>query len=340
MNNPESLSQGGEISENEWEKVMEKMAQRDAAKDESEPAHAPGYEYLADEDISEHETNLNSKTGKERTFSDMDLYAINSYDNGAEQSEHRKDRNDWTVWTEFIKKPGLNELGNKTSQEANQEYFETIQNLQAQYPRTEGETASEYHDRVEGIVESITEKLSPSLDREAETERLKQKLENAVKEGRMSKEHAESLMYRQLDRYVDQKVEESKNNYSEEELVNGLLNPESIKQPEPVSESIPEDTTEAEENPELDRRISEKEAEIAAIKAKLEEMDQLRAQAESEQQDIQARREELERDRVALEAAGDSIKSGSGNRFSILSFLTGLRKKREKRAKNNLDQAA
>lgn len=359
MNNHEQPSQNDEISENEWQKVMEEMANRPGREELGDGSHAPGAIYLEEEDIERNETNLNSKTGKERTFSDMDLYAINSYDSGVEQSEHRKDRSDWTVWTEFVKKPGLNELGNKTSQEANEEYFSTIQSLQERYPRAEGETPAEYRERVGGIVESITERISSPLDRKAEHARLQGKLETAVKEGRMSKEHAESLMERQLDRYVDQKVEASKkNSYSEEALLAELLGTKPADQPadnpvdqpkdQPIVPPAPESAPDGNSDTELDRKREELKKLIADQERILAEAKERRDKSaadyrkmiEDKQQELKNRQADLQKTKDMVAAAEAITKEGKGNRFSLLSFFAGLRKKREKATDLDLDKAA
>ena len=229
----------------EWDSLMNQgvVSRADLPAPEIEEGRAPGYSDLDEDRIKKNETSLNSKTGKERTFSDMDLYARRKitdedgnerYETAQEQGEYRKERNDMITWTELIsyddfrKKYGRD----KTSAILNKVYTDLIKSLVEKYPREEGESLADYKKRAKGIVDSMSEVSPEPLDKQTETDRLKEKLANAVKAKKISEKHAEKLAEKYVDRYVEEKVqrqEGGEKRFDREAMVEELLHPEGFE---------------------------------------------------------------------------------------------------------------
>ncbi|MBR3116149.1 hypothetical protein IKF30_02880 [Candidatus Saccharibacteria bacterium] len=93
------------------------------------------------------ETNLNSKTGKQRSYKWMDLYPIMQREDENGQSvpesgfgERTRRRNDLTVLTEYIP---------KLPDETPQEYSQRVDQVYTDFPRQESETLDHYKERIE-----------------------------------------------------------------------------------------------------------------------------------------------------------------------------------------------
>ena len=130
------------------------------------------------------EQNLNSKTGKARTFSEFDIYP---------------------------RMPG----------ESNEEYGERLKFMHektADYEAAESAKAEEATRGAEKDAYFASEQGQKELDEEARFDRLTEKLDQAVAEGRMSAEHAKSLLERQLERSVEE-IEGHRQDYKDRQSV-------------------------------------------------------------------------------------------------------------------------
>lgn len=166
------------------------------------------------------EQNLNSKTGKARTFSEFDLYP---------------------------KMPG----------ESNEEYGERLKFMHektAEYEAAEAAKAEEAAKIAEKAAYFASEQGQKELDEEAKFDRLTEKLDQAIAEGRMSAEHANSLLERQLERSVEE-IEGHRQDYKDRQ---------SVGTPE---EEVQEDATDKEPGikllPEIQADLDDKLADIA-----------------------------------------------------------------------------
>lgn len=130
------------------------------------------------------EQNLNSKTGKARTFSEFDIYP---------------------------RMPG----------ESNEEYGERLKFMHektAEYEAAESAKAEEATRSAEKDAYFASEQGQKELDEEARFDRLTEKLDQAVAEGRMSAEHAKNLLERQLERSVEE-IEGHRQDYKDRQSV-------------------------------------------------------------------------------------------------------------------------
>ena len=210
MKNPEFGSNDQQITtSSEWDS-LEKISRADLPTTGTNYTEAPGFYGLSEEAMSKNETNINSKTGKERSFSDMDLYSRDQYESTAAQGEHRRERNDLIVWTELIPYDAYVAKYDreKTSAEINHDYTKLVKSMIEKYPRGETEQLSDYRERAKGIVDSISNNNTKQpLDKQAEFDRMKEKLTTAAEEGRMSEAHVKKLIEKYLDRFIDKKIQ-------------------------------------------------------------------------------------------------------------------------------------
>ena len=115
------------------------------------------------------ERNVNDKTGKERTFSEFDLYPRQPGESSEEYGARQKDMHEKTA--KYM-----------AEQAAKEEASRAI--IDAQNMRTKDYLGSDFGKK--------------ELDAEASYDRIADKLERAVQEGRMAKEHADRLLERKL----------------------------------------------------------------------------------------------------------------------------------------------
>ncbi len=219
------------------------------------------------------EQNLNSGTGKARTFSEFDLYP---------------------------KMPG----------ESNEEYGERLKFMHektAEYEAAETAKAEEVAKDTEKDAYFASEQGQNELGEEAKFDRLVEKLEHAVAEGKMSAEHAKNLMERQLEQSVKE-IEGYRQDYEDRQSVGSpdeearyeewfrsrdLLDSKQSVQPEleqePSSES-PEspEFPESPEAPKVSTEILEEKSKEELIKGLLPEV---KADVEDKLADIEKWRE-------------------------------------------------
>ena len=115
------------------------------------------------------ERNVNDKTGKERTFSEFDLYPRQPGESSEEYGARLKDMHEKTA--KYM-----------AEQAAKEEASKAI--IDAQNMRTKDYLGSDFGKK--------------ELDAEASYDRIADKLERAVQEGRIAKEHADRLLERKL----------------------------------------------------------------------------------------------------------------------------------------------
>ena len=115
------------------------------------------------------ERNVNDRTGKERTFSEFDLYPRQPGESSEEYGARLKDMHEKTA--KYM-----------AEQAAKEEASKAI--IDAQNMRTKDYLGSDFGKK--------------ELDAEASYDRIADKLERAVQEGRMAKEHADRLLERKL----------------------------------------------------------------------------------------------------------------------------------------------
>lgn len=121
-----------------------------------EQARAAGWEYLSDDDINLHESNINSKTGKERTFSAFDRYARaknadGSFVSNAENGAEMRKRTDLTILSEFVPREDDENL---TTAENLKAYSDKVNNFYAEHPREENESPNQYRHRIKDIFDA------------------------------------------------------------------------------------------------------------------------------------------------------------------------------------------
>ncbi len=129
------------------------------------------------------ERNINSKTGKPRTFTEFDNYP---------------------------KMPG----------ESNEEYGERLRFMHqrlAEVEATEANRAVEEAQSAERDAYFVSEQGQKELNEEAKFDRLTKKLDQAVAEGRMDAEHARNLMEQQLERSVHE-IEGHRQDYQDRQV--------------------------------------------------------------------------------------------------------------------------
>lgn len=115
------------------------------------------------------ERNINDKTGKERTFSEFDVYPRQPGESSEEYGKRLKEMHEKTA--KYL-----------AEQAAKEEASKAITN--AQGLRTEEYVKSDFGQK--------------ELKAEADYDRIADKLERAVQEGRMTKDHADKLLERKL----------------------------------------------------------------------------------------------------------------------------------------------
>ena len=258
MKNPEFGSNDQQITtSSEWDS-LEKISRADLPTTGTNYTEAPGFYGLSEEAMSKNETNINSKTGKERSFSDMDLYSRDQYESTAAQGEHRRERNDLIVWTELIPYDAYVAKYDreKSSAEINHDYTKLVKSMIEKYPRGETEQLSDYRERAKGIVDSISNNNTKQpLDKQAEFDRMKEKLTTAAEEGRMSEAHVKKLIEKYLDRFIDKKIQKSEAKTDQNDLIEALLHPKGFESDSSAATPKPEvkptpDVTSSEKNPE------------------------------------------------------------------------------------------
>ncbi|MBQ6313631.1 hypothetical protein IJI29_02120 [Candidatus Saccharibacteria bacterium] len=251
MGNPELGRNDHQLSDEEWAS-LETVSRADLPKPEEilDPHRLP-----SEEEMREHETNLNSRTGKERTTSTFDLNPIKKGETAQEYGERLRRQSDMTVWAELVSYDEYREKysQNKTNEEANLEYNNLIKDMVAKYPREEGEQLASYRERVKNIVNSISEANTEPLDKQAKFDRIKERLTTAAAEGRMTEDHVKRLIENQLARYVDKKVSEGGAQSDRKALLDELLHPEGFEAEEPLFK--PEVKTEAKTATESEEKL-------------------------------------------------------------------------------------
>lgn len=167
------------------------------------------------------ERNINDKTGKERTFTEFDLYP---------------------------KMPG----------ESNEEYGARLRFMHektAEYEAAEAAKAEEAAKSAEKAAYFASEQGQKELDEEAKFDRLTEKLDQAVAEGKMNAEHARSLLERQLERSVEE-IEGHRQEYKDRQSIDDL---ETTEAPEETIDEKPS----VELLPEIQADLDDKLADIA-----------------------------------------------------------------------------
>lgn len=97
------------------------------------------------------ETNLNSKTGKERTFSEWDIHPRMANETSQEFGDRQAKRNDMTILAEFVPR---DTDPNLTSAENIKSYSEKVEAFRDKFPRNEGESLDDYRNRIRGLAEN------------------------------------------------------------------------------------------------------------------------------------------------------------------------------------------
>ncbi|MBP5647813.1 hypothetical protein J6X04_00790 [Candidatus Saccharibacteria bacterium] len=130
------------------------------------------------------ERNINDKTGKDRTFSQMDLYPRMKGETPEEYGARLRYMNQ--------------ETAKYLEEEARKEQEELERQRQLEYERSE-----------QGQQEAAAE---------SNYDRLEAKLEQAVSEGRMTREHANRLLEKQMDKAIDA-IDAARQDYSDRQTI-------------------------------------------------------------------------------------------------------------------------
>ena len=97
------------------------------------------------------ETNINDKTGKERTFSEWDIHPRMANETAREFGDRQAKRNDMTILAEFVPR---DTDPNLTSAESAKLYSKKVEAFRDKFPRNEGESLNDYRNRIRGLAEN------------------------------------------------------------------------------------------------------------------------------------------------------------------------------------------
>ena len=189
----------------------EKIEQIDSLKKELERI----YDRTEEEYDKEHnedfagETNKNSKTGKERSFNDFDLYS-------QESGEERKRRHDLSVISEHVP---------KLPDESAEDYSKRVAKLYEDFPRKEDESLKDYRERIDEAdknSEILEKNASYILDPEGEAKKwLEEELKNVDEwqgSGRIDDEKARNFRQELYDKAIAKQLESNQAQAREEKL--------------------------------------------------------------------------------------------------------------------------
>ena len=153
-NDIDEMVKSGQIGEDEAREMLDSMLESGIA-----GINAVRQEYVNQQELAGHEevqrhlenaennppqefsgeTNINGKTGKERTFSEWDIHPKMGDETPREFGDREIKRNDMTVLTEYI--PMLQDEDAK-------HYSQRVDKLHEDYPRAEGESLEDYRNRI------------------------------------------------------------------------------------------------------------------------------------------------------------------------------------------------
>jgi hypothetical protein len=129
---------------------QEYATQRELSDHEEVQRHLESKETNVADDFNG-ETNLNSRTGKERTFSECDIHPRMANETVQEFGNRQAKRNDMAILTEFIPR---DTDPNLTSAESAKLYSEKVEAFRDRYPRNEGESLNDYRNRIQSLAEN------------------------------------------------------------------------------------------------------------------------------------------------------------------------------------------
>ncbi len=137
---------GNDNIQEQWDNLEDEMndsyAEYVAQKQDEEELQSHLEAMGQDQDEFSGERNVNSKTGKERTFSEMDVYARRKGQTSREYGAEMSRRHDLTILTDLFP---------KNSHEDTREYSRFITKIHDLMPRNEGESPDKYAARIERV---------------------------------------------------------------------------------------------------------------------------------------------------------------------------------------------
>ena len=265
------------------------------------------------------ETNVNSRTGKERTFSNFDLYS-------SADGEQRKDIHDIEVLSGYV---------TKFPDESAKEHGQRIVQIHEDFPRGENESLEDYRKRIEEADRNgeISKKATEHIvDPESETGKwLKEELKNVdewQEKGNIDDEKANKFRKELYDRAAENQLKINQQESKAEQQAARAerlaeLKKEKAKNQAPTvlddkkqeaDDSAAQATAEAEAKAKAEAILNEKQQNIDDIVAQALAEAQARAEAEAEarakaEAEEQAKRAEAERIE-AEQQAGDNGERG------------------------------
>lgn len=196
------------------------------------------------------ETNKNSKTGKERTYNDFDLYS-------QESGEERKRRHDLSVISEHL---------SKLPDESAEDYSKRVAKLYEDFPRKEDESLKDYRERIDEAdknSEILEKNASYLLDPEGEAKKwLEEELKNVDEwqnNGRIDDEKARNFRQELYNKAIAKQLESNQTKVKEEKL-------QALRDAKAEASAEDQKTSESDDNPglltkeEIDALLSQRES--------------------------------------------------------------------------------